>query len=39
MGIRQDQCNKVCRIIDDYLAERTKTTTIQSTQEEADNEK
>ena len=24
MGIRQDQCNKVCRIIDDYLANRPR---------------
>ena len=24
MSIRQDQCNKVCRIIDDYLANRPR---------------
>ena len=24
MGIRQEQCNKVCRIIDDYLANRPR---------------
>lgn len=24
MGIRKDQCNKVCRIIDDYLANRPR---------------